>query len=194
MNTTKKVGLLFGSFNPVHIGHLIIASYFVEYTDLNQVWFVVSPLNPLKDKKDLLAEHHRWAMVNLAVEDDPRFRATDIEFKMPRPSYTIDTLTYLQEKYPDTQFVLLAGSDILSTLERWKNYDMILQCYNIYVYYRPGYHSGKYEDHPHVRMFKAPLMQISSSFIRKSVREGKDMRHMMPCKVYEYMREMHFYE
>jgi nicotinate-nucleotide adenylyltransferase len=186
--------LLFGSFNPVHVGHLIIASYFVEYTDLDQVWFVVSPLNPLKDNKDLLAERHRLAMVNLAVGDDPRFKATDIEFKMPKPSYTIDTLAYLQEKFPDTQFVLLAGSDILSTLDRWKNYDMILQCYKIYVYYRPGYHSGQYEDHPSIRMFKAPLMQISSSFIRKSVREGRDMRYMMPGKAYEFMREMHFYE
>ncbi len=190
----SNIGLFFGSFNPIHIGHMVIANWFVEYTDLDRVWFVVSPQNPFKQKKSLLDDHHRLALVRQAIEDDPRFWVTDIEFKMPKPSYTIDTLTYLQEKYPDHNFVLLAGSDQLPTFDKWKNPDQILEQYKLYVYTRPGYAGSKYDSHPGVRIFDAPQMEISSTFIRKSVQEGKDMRYMLPEKVWRYMQEMHFYE
>ena len=134
----KKTGLFFGSFNPIHIGHLIIAEYMVEFTDLSQVWFVISPHNPLKKKKTLLADYHRFKLVNIAIEDNSNLRATDIEFKLPKPSYTIDTLTYLHEKYPENEFILIAGTDIFPTFHKWKNYKEILIQYEIYVYNRPN--------------------------------------------------------
>ena len=190
----KSIGLFFGSFNPIHIGHMVIANWFVECTDLDKVWFVVSPQNPFKEKKSLLADHHRLALVRQAIEDDLRFWVTDIEFKMPQPSYTIDTLTYLQEKYPDHNFTLLAGSDQLPNFDKWKNPEQILKLYRMFVYARPGFKGSKYDSHPSVRIFDAPQMEISSTVIRKSVKEGKDMRYMLPEKVWRYMREMHFYE
>ncbi|RLD61825.1 MAG: nicotinic acid mononucleotide adenylyltransferase [Bacteroidetes bacterium] len=194
MNKQKKIGLFFGSFNPIHIGHLIIANYFVEYTDLDKVWFVVSPQNPFKEKKSLLDDHHRLALARIAVEDDLRFWVSDMEFNMPKPSYTIDTLTYLEEKYPDNQFILLAGSDQLPNFHKWKNADRILEYYEMYVYARPGYSNSGFENHPKVKIFNAPQMEISSTFIRKSIKEGKDMRYMLSPKVWEYISEMHFYE
>lgn len=190
----KKVGLFFGSFNPIHIGHLAIAEFMVEQTDLDKLWFVVSPQNPLKEKKSLLADHHRWAMVNLSIEDDARFRAIDIEFKMPRPSYTIDTLTRLSEKYPDCDFVLISGTDIFQSLHKWKNYEELLKQYSFYVYARPNYTMGVYEDHPKIKVFNAPQMEISSSFIRKSIKEKKEVKYLLPPKLDEYIKEMHFYE
>ena len=191
---TKAIGLFFGSFNPIHIGHMVITNWFVEYTDLDKVWFVVSPQNPFKEKRSLLADNHRLALVRTAIEDDPRFWVTDIEFNMPQPSYTIDTLTYLEEKYLDKKFVLLAGSDQLPTFDKWKNPERILELYQLYVYVRPGYKGSKYDKHQNVKIFKTPQMEISSTFIRKSIKEGKNMRYMLPQKVWEYMREMHFYE
>jgi nicotinate-nucleotide adenylyltransferase len=190
----SRIGLFFGSFNPIHIGHLAIASWFVEFTDIDKVWFVVSPQNPFKEKKSLLADHHRLAMVRIAVEDDARFQVSDIEFKMPKPSYTIDTLTYLEEKYPDKKFVLITGADQLPTFDKWKNPDRLLELYPMYVYARPGYRGSKYDKHPHVKIFNTPLLDISSTFIRQSVKEKKDIRYLMPPKIWEYMREMHFYE
>ncbi len=190
----QKIGLFFGSFNPIHIGHLVIANWFVEYTDLDKVWFVVSPLNPFKEKKTLLADHHRLALVRAAVEEDPRFWVTDIEFKMPKPSYTIDTLTYLQEKYPEKEFVILAGGDQLPTFDKWKNPEVILELYKMYIYARPGFEGGEYNNHPSVKIFQTPQMEISSTFIRKSIKEGKDMRYMLPGNVWDYILEMHFYE
>jgi len=189
-----KTGLFFGSFNPVHIGHLIIAAYMREFSDLKDIWFVVSPENPLKDKKTLLSEHHRLMLVKTAIEDDPHFKVTDIEFKMPKPSYTIDTLTHLSEQYPYRQFVIIAGSDIFPTFHKWKNHAVILDEYQIYVYNRPGYHLADFKNHPNVKLFNAPLMQISSSFVRNSIKEGKDVRYMLPQKVWNYICEMHFYE
>lgn len=189
-----SIGLFFGSFNPIHIGHMVIANWFVEYTALDKVWFVVSPQNPFKEKKSLLADHHRLALVRAAIEDDARYFASDIEFKLPQPSYTIDTLTHLQEKYTDHQFVLLAGSDQLPNFDKWKNPEQILSQYKLYVYARPGYSNSKYDDHPSVKIFDVPQMEISSTFIRKSIRDKKDMRYMLPEKVWRYMREMHFYE
>jgi nicotinate-nucleotide adenylyltransferase len=189
-----KIGLFFGSFNPIHIGHMVIASWFVEFTDIEKVWFVVSPQNPFKQKKTLLADHHRLALVRIATEDDSRFQLTDIEFKMPIPSYTIDTLTYLEEKYPDKEFILLTGSDQLPTFDKWKNPGRLLELYKMYVYVRPGYNGSKYDDHPKVRIFKTPLMDVSSTFIRQSIHEKKDIRYLLPPKVWDYLKEMHFYE
>jgi nicotinate-nucleotide adenylyltransferase len=189
-----KTGLFFGSFNPVHIGHLIVAAYMREFSDLDQVWFVISPHNPLKKKSTLLADHHRLMLVKTAIEDDPKFRACDIEFKMPRPSYTIDTLTYLDEKYPGHRFVLIAGTDILATFHKWKNFRVLLEQYQIYIYSRPGYNAGDFAGHPSINFFNAPLMEISSSFIRQAIKNGKDVRYMLPPKVWQYIREMHFYE
>jgi nicotinate-nucleotide adenylyltransferase len=166
----------------------------LEFTDLDEVWFVVSPQNPFKEKRSLLADYHRLALVNIAVEDHYKFRATDIEFKMPRPSYTIDTLTWLGEKYPDRQFIMICGADVFPSFHKWKNYQEILNQYQLYVYPRPGYKLGEYAEHPSVRMYDAPLMEISSSFIRMGIRQKKDMSFWMPDKVYEYIVEMHFYE
>ncbi len=190
----KKTGLFFGSFNPIHIGHLSIANYMVEFTDLSQVWFVISPHNPLKKEETLLADYNRLELVNIAIEDNPNLRASDIEFKLPKPSYTIDTLTYLHEKYPENKFILIAGTDIFPTFHKWKNYKEILKQYEIYVYNRPNYEMGIYKKHPKIKVFNAPLMEISSSFIRKAISEGKNIEYMLPEKVYKYIREMHFYE
>jgi nicotinate-nucleotide adenylyltransferase len=194
MGKTVKTGLFFGSFNPIHIGHLILAEYMVEHAGLKNVWFIVSPQNPLKEKKTLLADHHRLALVNIATEDDPRFRSSNIEFHMPQPSYTIDTLTYLSEKYPDHHFVLIGGMDILPSFHKWKNHEELLSQYELYIYNRPGYQAGEYSEHEKIRFFDAPLIEISASFIRASIRKGLDVRYMLPPKVYEYIREMHFYE
>ncbi len=194
MKIKGKTGLFFGSFNPIHIGHMILAEFMLEQSDLSEVWFIVSPHNPLKEKKSLLADHHRLAMVNIAVEDDPRFRASNIEFTMPQPSYTIDTLAYLGEKHPDREFVLIGGTDILPGLPKWKNYRQLLEMVHFYIYNRPGYDPGEYRDHPHIRFFDAPLLEISASFIRQSIREGKEVMYMLPAPVYTYLKEMHFYE
>jgi nicotinate-nucleotide adenylyltransferase len=189
-----RTGLFFGSFNPIHAGHMMIASYMAEFTDLDQLWFVVSPHNPLKEKSTLLADHHRLAMVNLAIEDDSRFKSSNIEFKLPRPSYTIDTLTYLSEKFPGKEFVLIAGSDNLPTFHKWKNYEELLKQYKIYLYPRPNTVSSPFDLHPSIRKVEAPLITLSSSFIRKGVHEGKNMRYFLPEKVWKYIEEMHFYK
>lgn len=190
----KKVGLFFGSFNPIHTGHMIIAGYMLGFTDLDDVWMIISPHNPLKEKKSLLADHHRYAMVQVAVEDNPRLRASSFEFKLPQPSYTIDTLVRLEEKYPDHRFVLIAGTDIFPTFHKWKNYEILLENYKFYIYRRPGYDAGPYSSHPNVIIFDAPVMEISSSFIRQAIQDGRDIRYFVPDKVYDYIREMHFYE
>ena len=189
-----KIGLFFGSFNPIHIGHLAIANYMVEYTDLDKVWFVVSPHNPLKKKNTLLADHHRLQMVHAAIEDDNRFKASDIEFKLPQPSYTIDTLTYLHEKYPETEFVVIMGSDGLATFEKWKNYQELIEHYQRYVYPRPGTDPDLLKTLENGKVVDAPLMDICSTFIRESVAKKKDVRYFLPDKVWQYICEMHFYE
>ncbi len=195
-----ETGLYFGSFNPIHIGHMAIANYLVEFTGLKQIWFVVSPHNPLKQKTSLLNDYQRLEMVHMAIDDDPRFRASDIEFNMPKPSYTIDTLTYLSEKYPDREFRLIMGSDNLYFIHKWKNYNNLLDEYKIIVYPRPGYPADK-ERLPvlsdygeRIDQINAPLMEISSSFIRKAVKEGKNICHFLPEKVFKYMDEMNFYK
>ena len=194
MGKRKKTGLLFGSFNPIHNGHLILANYMAEFTDLDEVWFVVSPQNPLKDKKTLLTDYHRLALARLAIEDHAKLKVSNIEFNMPMPSYTIDTLTYLVDKYKARDFVLICGTDIFGSFHKWKNYEELLKQYSLYVYPRPGHHMEKYINHPSVQLFDAPLMEISSSFIRKGIKDRKNMDYWMPEKVYEYILEMHFYE
>lgn len=187
-------GLYFGSFNPIHIGHLAIANFMVEFSELEQLWFVVSPQNPLKEKKSLLQDYHRLEMVRLAVEDDDRFRASDIEFKLPTPSYTIDTLTYLEEKHPGMEFQLVMGGDGLRTFHKWKHADLIVEKYHRLIYPRPDTDLEKASLLINATLVDAPMMEISSSFIRKAIKEGKDVRHLVPAKAYTYMREMHFYE
>jgi nicotinate-nucleotide adenylyltransferase len=190
----KKTGLLFGSFNPIHIGHLMIAGYMYEFSDLDELWFVVSPQNPLKEKQTLLPDHHRLEMVNLAIEDDTRFRSSNIEFKMPKPSYTIHTLTYLQEKYPDREFVIISGTDIFPTFHKWKNWEQLLEFYTFYVYPRAGSLDHELTRHPSVKVFNAPMVEISASFIRESIRNGKNMSYFLPEKTYKYIQDMHFYK
>jgi len=189
-----KTGLFFGSFNPIHIGHLAIASYMMEYSDLQELWFVVSPQNPLKEKKTLLADYDRLELTQRAIEDDDRFDVSDIEFRMPRPSYTIDTLTYLSEKHPSREFVLIMGSDGLKHFHRWKHADLLEQRYHRLVYPRPGMTREMIKKQKNITLMDAPLMEISSSFIRQAISDGKDMRHFLPPKTYNYIREMHFYE
>jgi len=189
-----KTGLYFGSFNPVHIGHLAIANYMIEYSDLEQLWFVVSPQNPLKEKKSLLSDYHRLEMVRLALENDDRFRVSDIEFKLPTPSYTIDTLTYLGEKNPGHDFHLVMGADQLRTFHKWKHADLITRNYHRLIYPRPEVDPEALKSIPNATVVTAPLMEISSSFIRQAIKDGKDIRHLMPAPAYSYMREMHFYE
>lgn len=190
----QKTGLFFGSFNPIHNGHMMLANYIVEYTGLRSVWFIISPQNPFKKKSTLLDDHHRYQLVQEAIADDPRFFASDVEFSMPKPSYTIDTLTYLSERYPDKEFVLIGGEDMLPTFHKWKNYEQILENYHLMVYNRPGAYENPYRGHPAIELIDAPQFGISSSFIRNAVGQGKDIRHFLPEKVYRYIREMHFYE
>jgi nicotinate-nucleotide adenylyltransferase len=187
-----KIGLFFGSFNPIHIGHLAIANYMVEYTDLQQLWFVVSAQNPLKKKSGLLADYHRLSLVKEAIADDRRFKACDIELKLPKPSYTIDTLTYLRDQYPAHEFAIIMGADGLPTFNKWKNYKEIIQTTTRYIYPRPGYNASSAEEN--VIITKAPLIEISSTFVREGLKNKKDMRHFLHEKVYKYVLEMHFYE
>lgn len=189
-----KVGLFFGSFNPVHTGHLVLANYMLEYTDLERIWFVVSPHNPLKKKSTLLDEKQRLQMVDLAIGDNIKLKASNIEFNLPQPSYTIVTLTYLKEKYPQHEFVLIMGADNLGNFHKWKNYEEILKHHQLYIYPRPESDGGKLKDHPQIKLINAPLMEISSTAIRQAIKEKKDMRYFMPEAVWQYIKEMHFYE
>lgn len=191
-----KVGLYFGTFNPIHIGHMAIANYVLEFTPLEKLWFVVSPHNPFKNKKHLLDDYQRLQLVNRAIDDDYRFSANSIEFNLPKPSYTIDTLTHLQEKYPQHEFHLIMGADNLTFFHKWKNYEELLKQYSIYVYPRPGSEAEmeQWLKHPNIHAVDAPLMEISASFIRKAIKEGKDIRHFLPAQTWKYLTEMHFYE
>ena len=202
-----KIGLYFGTFNPIHVGHLVIANYMADYTDLDQVWLVVSPHNPLKEKSTLLTDYHRLALVNVAIEDNPKLKASDIEFKLPKPSYTATTLAYLKEKYPQHEFSLIMGEDNLRTLHRWYNHDVLLKNHKIYVYPRVLTIQEEAEvvemgslphneliDHPNVIFCEdAPVMKVSASFIRQAIREGKDVRYLLTEPVQKYIEEMNFY-
>lgn len=195
-----KIGLYFGSFNPVHIGHIAIAGYMTEFAGLDQIWYVVSPHNPLKKKETLLADHHRYYMAQLAVGDNDRLKVSDIEFKLPVPSYTIDTLTYLNEKHPKNQFCLVMGEDNLLTLHKWKNAALLVSKYPIYVY--PRQNSEKPASvllnqillSADVHRVGAPLIEISGTFIRNGIKMGKNMSYFLPPLVWKYIEEMHFYK
>lgn len=189
-----KVGLFFGSFNPIHAGHLVLANYMLEYTDLERIWFVVSPHNPLKKKSTLLDEKQRLQMVDLAIGDNIKLKASNIEFNLPQPSYTIVTLTYLKEKYPQHEFVLIMGADNLESFHKWKNYEEIIKHHQLYIYPRPESDGGNLKEHPQIKLVNAPLMEISSTAIRQAIKEKKDMRYFMPEAVWQYIKEMHFYE
>ena len=190
----RKVGLFFGSFNPIHVGHLIIANTFVERTDLDEVWLVVSPQNPLKQQKSLLADYHRVEMVRRAVEDNDRLRVCDAELKLPVPSYTVLTLAHLGERYRDKEFSLIMGGDNLASFDRWRNYEYILEHYPIYVYPRPGFDNCPLRDHRNVHLVDVPMMNISSSDIRERIRRGESVQYLLTEPVHQYLREMHFYE
>lgn len=189
-----KIGLYFGTFNPVHNGHMIIAQYMSEFTDLEQVWLVVSPQNPLKPAGSLLNDFQRLHMVQLAIGEYRKIKLSKIEFSLPRPSYTINTLVHLREQHPDHTFALIMGSDNLQTLTKWKNYEQILSGYEIYVYPRPEFEGGDLKTHPNIKFTNAPLMQLSATFIRKAIKEKKDVRYMMPEAVFNYIDEMNFYK
>jgi nicotinate-nucleotide adenylyltransferase len=187
-----KIGLFFGSFNPIHIGHKVIASYLVDFTDLDRVMFVVSPQNPLKQKKNLLDQYQRLQIIRAEIEDNSKLEVSDIEFDMPKPSYTIDTLVRLKEKYPANDYSIIMGSDNLQNFHKWKNYEQILEDYSVYIYPRPGYEISGSHKKIHV-IEEVPQMEISSSFIRQSIKEGKDISCLMPEKAWVYMDEMNFY-
>lgn len=188
-----KIGLYFGSFNPVHIGHLIIANFVAYNTELDRVWLVVSPQNPLKPSSNLLNEYDRLHLVELAIQNEPKLKASNVEFSLPRPSYTIDTLIYLSEKFPTHQFAVVMGSDSLQNLPYWKNYQVLLNRYPIYVYRRPG-HVVKDTYGGNVTVLAAPLLDISSTMIRQMIREGKSIRYLVPDNVAAYILENNYYK
>jgi len=217
----KTIGLFFGSFNPIHNGHLMIANYLAEFGELDQVWFVISPLNPFKTDENILPDYHRRELLTRAIGDYPRFKVSSVEFRLPKPSYTIDTLTYLEEEYPENQFILIMGSDQLPGFHNWKNPEQIIEKYKILIYPRHlkdrdtkrvtrdteesnaddlGFplHASRvtrYDlvNHPSITLVQAPMMEISSTFIRTSIKQGKDVRFYMPELTWQYIDEMHFY-
>lgn len=182
-----KIGLYSGSFNPVHHGHVMLANYLVEFSDLDELWFVVSPQNPLKKREDLMKDEDRLKMVELALEGDARLKVSDIELSLPLPSYTINTLRALSQKHPDDRFVFICGMDSLQGMTRWREYQTILDNYELLVFPRKGYDGGELIHHPHVKVLETPVIEVSSTFIRNSMKEGKDVRHFMPEKAYQYL-------
>ena len=188
-----KVGLYFGSFNPIHIGHLIIANHIVNSAEVDEVWFVVSPQNPLKESSSLLNEQHRYSLVKIAIEDEKKLKASNVEFSMPKPSYTIDTLIYLSEKFKQHHFTLIIGSDSYINFEKWKNYKQIILNYNIIIYPRPS-HEIKSSLPETVKIINAPLIEISSTHIRKYIKTNKSIRFLVTEKVMEEIELKGYYK
>jgi nicotinate-nucleotide adenylyltransferase len=190
-----KIGLYFGTFNPIHVGHLIIANHMAEHSDLDQIWMVVTPHNPLKEKNTLLDDYQRLHLVRLATEEYPKIKPSDIEFKLPQPNYTVNTLAHLLEKYPQHEFSLIMGEDNLKSFHRWKNYEYILQHHDIYIYPRVSKEAENAEFNNHSRIHKidAPIVEISSTFIRDSIKNKKNIRPLLPHNVWEYVDHNNFY-
>ncbi len=191
-----KIGLYFGTFNPVHVGHLIIANHMAEHSNLDQIWMVVTPHNPLKQKSTLLTDAHRLEMVHLATEDYPKIKPSDVEFKLPQPNFTVNTLVYLQEKYPKNIFSLIMGEDNLNSFHKWKNYEAILQNHEIYVYPRlnTDVMEAQFKNHPKIHLITAPVVEISATFIRENIKIGKNIQPLLPHKVWEYLNHNMFYQ
>lgn len=191
-----KIGLYFGTFNPIHVGHIIIANHLAENSDIDQVWMVITPHNPLKKKANLLEDYHRLHMVHLATENFDKIQPSDIEFKLSQPNYTINTLVYLEEKFPKHEFALIMGEDNLESFNKWKNYEVILQNYDIYVYPRISENSipEEFENHPRIKRVEAPIIELSSTFIRNNIKEGKNIQPMLHPKVWEYINHNLFYK
>jgi len=187
------IGLYFGSFNPVHTGHLIIANHVLEHSGIDKIWFVLSPHNPLKEAHTLLNEYDRLHLAELAIADNPKFRASNVEFSLPRPSYTIDTLTYLTEKFPQEKFSVIMGSDSFQNIRRWKNYEQLMAQYKVIVYNRPGF-AAQLPASGDVQIMDAPLLEISASFIRKQIREGRSVRYLLPDAVWKYIADNRYYQ
>lgn len=189
------IGLFFGTFNPIHVGHLTIANHLAEYSDLDQVWFVVTPQSPFKTKQSMLDNHQRLEIVFRATKDYQKLRPSDIEFNLPQPNYTINTLVHLQEKFPEHRFSLIMGEDNLKSFHKWKHYELILKDHDIYVYPRlsEGKIETQFDQHPKIHHVAAPIMELSSTFIRTSIKDGKNVRPMLPEHVWEYVDEMNFY-
>lgn len=198
-----KIGLYFGTFNPIHVGHLVIANYMADFTDLDQVWLVVTPQNPLKQKSSLLADYHRLSMVKEAIDDNSKLQASDIEFQLNKPNYTVHTLAHLQERFPKHDFALILGEDNLRTLHKWYNYEVILKNHKLYVYPR-AMTDQEQTDQEHFSDLKgnsnvfycsgAPVMNLSSTFIRNAIKTGKDVRYLLTEPVFKYVDEMNFYK
>lgn len=188
-----NIGLYFGSFNPIHIGHLIVGNHVANHTDMQQVWYVISPQNPLKPSASLLNEYHRLHLVRLAIEEEPKLKASDVEFKLPRPSYTIDTLTYLREKYPQHQFSIIIGSDSFQNLPKWKNFELLVKEYPFIIYKRPGFEINETWN-ARVTILDAPMLDISATAIRNNIREGKSIRYLVEEKVREEIEGNNYYK
>ena len=194
MDTPQKVGLFFGSFNPIHVGHLIIGNTMVETADLKRVWYVVSPQNPFKPSKGLLHEFDRYDMVRAATSDNFKFDVTDVEFHLPKPSYTIHTLVHLKEKHPDKEFVVIIGEDNLENFTRWRNHTQIIEQFGLYVYPRPNAQPSDLKSHPQVKFVDAPLLDISATFIRTCIKKKQSVRYLVPDVVEEMIRVKGFYQ
>jgi len=186
-----KIGLYFGTFNPIHNGHLIIANHLVEFSDLEEIWMVVTPHNPHKQKNDLIEDHHRLEMVRIATQNYPKIKVSDIEFDIPQPNYTFDTLVYLGKKFPQHQFSLIIGEDNLQTFDKWKNYETILEQYHIYVYPRKYTEptKNKFLSNPKIHIINAPIVNISSTLIREATKNKKNISSLIPEKVFEYIKD-----
>jgi len=190
-----KIGLFFGSFNPVHTGHLLIANYFVQFTQLDKIWFIVSPQNPFKANGTLLDEGTRLEMLKLAINGDERFNASDFEFNLPRPSYTVNTLAELQKTHPNDTFIPLIGGDNLQSFHLWKDYETIIANHEIYVYRRAGFHENPLlANHPKIKIFEVPLLNISSTYIREMLQAEKSVKYLVPEKVEKYIKEHKLYQ